>query len=184
MTHSVTNSLKRVVVIVSSVLFFRTPLLPCLRHVTRKLMLCFMHVSITHHLIYLYLNCIVVPACRNWYCSCWSLIRAAFSLKLFDPIWLLALSPILIYTIWGGALCSPSALYPWKFMWNMSEIKLTLDQAVYIRLTSNFENAPILNFSDLPCTCNSIFFPCSISGYANIKRFCLMYDYQGYWLKW
>jgi len=85
-THSVTNSLKRVVVIVSSVLFFRTPLLPCLRHVTRKLMLCFMHVSITHHLIYLYLNCIVVPACRNWYCSCWSLIRAAFSLKLFDPI--------------------------------------------------------------------------------------------------
>jgi len=150
-THSVTNSLKRVVVIVSSVLFFRTPLLPCL---------------------------------RNWYCSCWSLIRAAFSLKLFDPIWLLALSPILIYTIWGGALCSPSALYPWKFMWNMSEIKLTLDQAVYIRLTSNFENAPILNFSDLPCTCNPIFFPCSISGYANIKRFCLMYDYQGYWLKW
>jgi len=80
-THSVTNSLKRVVVIVSSVLFFRTPLLPCLRHVTLKLMLCFMHVPITHHLIYLYLNCIVVLACRNWYCSCWSLIRAAFSLK-------------------------------------------------------------------------------------------------------
>ena len=61
----------------------------------------------------------------------------------------------------------------------MSEIKLTLDQAVYIRLTSNFENAPILNFSDLPCTCKPIFFPGSISGYANIKRFCLMYDYQG-----
>jgi len=77
-THSVTNSLKRVVVIVSSVLFFRTPLLPCLRHVTLKLMLCFMHVPITHHLIYLYLNCIFVLACRNWYCSCLSLIRAAF----------------------------------------------------------------------------------------------------------
>ena len=61
-----------------SVLFFRTPLLPCLRHVTLKLMLCFMHVPITHHLIYLYLNCIFVLACRNWYCSCLSLIRAAF----------------------------------------------------------------------------------------------------------
>ena len=49
---------------------------------------------------------------------------------------------------------------------------------VYIRLTSNLENAPILNFSDLFCTCNPIFFSCSIYGYVNIKLvWCMVIKY-------
>ena len=55
MTHLVASSLKRLVVIVSSVLFFRTPISP-INALGTELMLSFMQVPITGHLIYLCLN--------------------------------------------------------------------------------------------------------------------------------
>ena len=55
MTHSFANSLKRVVVIMSSILFFRTPISP-INALGTELMLSFIQAPITGHLIYLCLR--------------------------------------------------------------------------------------------------------------------------------
>ena len=54
-THSFANSLKRVVVIMSSILFFRTPISP-INALGTELMLSFIQAPITGHLIYLCLR--------------------------------------------------------------------------------------------------------------------------------
>jgi len=98
-----------------------------LRHVTLKLMLCFMHVPITHHLIYLYLNCIVFSCLQELV-----LLLLEFDPSCFFPqaVWsnlIVSLKPhINLHDLRRGAVftfCSLSLKIYVEHEWNKINIR-------------------------------------------------------------